>query len=281
MLRRAHTTARQKVKTMTESGTSLDSDREFYEKYYRAVAASQANAEYCRRLFGKDMQQHGFAEVSHVDHLIRVTGISPTSRVLDLGCGSGMISEYVSDFTGAHVTGIDYVPFAIQEAHQRTATKSDRLQFEVMDIARLDFPPETFDVVVAIDTLYFRPLTESLPRLVKVLKPGGRMGIFFNQSWQPWMPIEKFDRSSVHPDRTDLAAELRILHLSYTFWDYTAADLDHARRKEQIAEDLRPQYEKEGTLFLYESHSGEAKGIQQAIAAGAHARFLYLVQLPA
>ncbi len=43
------------------------------------------------------MEQHGFAETAQVDHLIQVTGIRPTDRVLDLGCGSGMISEYISD----------------------------------------------------------------------------------------------------------------------------------------------------------------------------------------
>ncbi len=262
---------------MTDSSPSLGPDRDFYEKFYRAVATSKANAKYCQRLFGQNMEQDGFAEVSHLDHLIVVTAMGAADRVLDLGCGSGMICEYLSDRTGAHVSGIDYVPFAIQEAKARTAAKSDRLQFEVMEIAKLDFPAGSFDVVVSIDTLYFAPLNESLPRIVKILKPGGRLAAFFNQSWQPWTPIEKFDKSATHPDRTDLAVELRKLGLNYTYWDYTAADLDHARRKEQIAEELRPRYEEEGTLFLYESHAGTAKGIQQAIAAGAHARYLYLV----
>ncbi len=262
---------------MTESAASFGPDRDFYEKFYRAVATSQANAEYSLRLFGQNFEQDGFAEVSHLDHLIAVAGIGPPDRVLDLGCGSGMISEYLSDRTGAAVTGIDYVPFAIQEAKARTAAKSGRLQYEVMEIARLDFPAGSFDVVVSIDTLYFAPLSESVPRILKVLKPGGRLAAFFNQSWQPWTPIEKFDKSATHPDRTELAVELHGLGLSYTYWDYTAKDLDHARRKEQIAEDLRSKYEEEGTLFLYESHAGTAKGIQQAIAAGAHARYLYLV----
>ncbi len=266
---------------MNDSSPSLGPDRDFYEKYYRAVATSRANAEYCQRLFGQNMEQDGFAEVSHLDHLIEVAEIGLTDRVLDLGCGSGMISEYLSDRTGARVTGIDYVPFAIQEAQARTAAKSDRLQFEVMEIAKLDFPAASFDVVVSIDTLYFAPLSESVPRILKALKPGGRLGAFFNQSWQPWTPIEKFDKSTVHPDRTELAVELQKLGLSYIYWDYTAKDLDHEQRKEHIAEELRPKYEEEGTLFLYESHAGTAKGIQQAIAAGAHARYLYLVQISA
>ncbi len=196
---------------MTDSSLSSNPEREFYEQYYRAVAKSQANAEFCQRLFGRNLEQHGFAETAHVDHLIQVTGIRPTDRVLDLGCGSGMISEYISDQTGAAVTGIDYVPFAILEARERTTAKAGRLRFEVMDIARLDFLPGSFDVVVAIDTLYFCPLIESVPRMVKALAQDGRMGIFYSYTWEPGKPLETFDKSKVHPDRNDLAVELRRL----------------------------------------------------------------------
>ncbi len=31
-------------------------------------------------------------------------------RVLDLGCGNGMIAEYISDRAAAHVMGLDYIP---------------------------------------------------------------------------------------------------------------------------------------------------------------------------
>ncbi len=104
------------------------------------------------------------------------------------------------------------------------------------------------------------------------------MGIFYSYTWEPWKPLESFDKSKLPPDRNDLAVELHRLGLRYTYWDYTSADFDHARRKQQIAEELRPWFEEEGTQFLFENHIGEAKGIQQAFAADAHARFLYLVQ---
>ena len=54
------------------------------------------------------------------DHLIQASGMGPSSRVLDLGCGNGMIAEYLSDQSGAHVTGIDFIPKAIQDARART-----------------------------------------------------------------------------------------------------------------------------------------------------------------
>ena len=257
---------------------STDEIRHFYEKYYAAVASSKANTCYCERLFGKDMGQHGFAEVSHLDHLIEVARINDSCHVLDLGCGNGKISEYISDHTGARVTGIDYIPFAIEQALERTQPKRGRLQFQVMDIGHLEFPTNSFDVLVSIDTLYFTSLENTLPGMANILKPGGRMAFFYSYSWEPWTPIENFDKTATHPDRTDLAVLLKKLSLPYRHWDYTEKDLDHARRKEKISEELKAQFDAEGNLMLYDSHIGEAQGIQKAYAAGAHARYLYLVE---
>ena len=52
-----------------------------------------------------------------------------------------MIAEYLSDQSGAHVTGIDFISKAIQDALARTQSKRDRLDFRVMDMSYLDFRP--------------------------------------------------------------------------------------------------------------------------------------------
>ena len=131
---------------------------DFYTRFYAAVAASAANAEYCARVYGRNLCQHGFADLPHLDHLIQISGIGADHRVLDLGCGNGMIAEYIADQTGAHVTGIDMIAQAIEDAEARTQDKRDLLEFLVMDMASLDFPPASFDVVISIDTLYFLSL---------------------------------------------------------------------------------------------------------------------------
>ena len=99
---------------------------DFYTRFYQAVASSAANAEYCERVYGRNLCQHGFAELAHLDHLIQVSEISAGTRVLDLGCGNGMIAAYIADQTGAHVTGIDFIERAILDAQARTEAKRDR-----------------------------------------------------------------------------------------------------------------------------------------------------------
>ena len=251
---------------------------DFYTRFYQAVASSAANAEYCARVYGRNLCQHGFADLDHLDHLIRVSEISAGTRVLDLGCGNGMISEYIADQTGAHVTGIDFIERAIHDAQVRTAGKRERLVFRVMDMSRLDFPPASFDVVIAIDTLYFTDIGETLRPIIPMLRPGGRFVAFFDQSCGPDKPLEIYPRELILPDGTELAQALQRLGLPYQTWDYTEPMLAHLRRRRPVLEDLKARFEIEGNRFLYDSHLGEANGIERAYVSGAGRRYLYLAR---
>ena len=84
--------------------------KDFYDAYYAAVEHSQAHHAFCERVFGKDLCQHGFANLKQLELLMQVTRLGSAHRALDLGCGNGMIAEYLSDCTGAHITGLDYIP---------------------------------------------------------------------------------------------------------------------------------------------------------------------------
>ena len=249
---------------------------DFYTRFYQAVASSAANAEYCERVYGRNLCQHGFADLPHLDHLIQVSGIAAGSRVLDLGCGNGMIAEYIADQTGAHVTGIDFIERAILDAQARTEARRDRLAFRVMDMSRLDFPPASFDVVISIDTLYFGDIYETLRPIIPLLRPGGRLAAFFDQSCGPDKPLESYPRELILSDGTELAQALQRLGLPYQSWDYTEQMLAHLRRRRPVLQELQAQFEAEGNRFLYDSHLGEANGIERAYVNGAGRRYLYL-----
>lgn len=254
--------------------------REFYEQYYAALANSAVYAEFCQRVYGRDMGQHGFSDVAQIDALIAAAGLRPGQRALDLGCGDGRIAEYISDTTGAHVTGLDYVPVAIEHAQARTAAKADRLAFVVGDINALALPDAAFDVILSIDTLYFSTdLTRTMGELARAVKPGGCTAIFYGYGREPWVPLEQFDALTVRPDCTPLADALRANGLAYTVQDFTSEELRLADLRRDVLEDLRPRFEAEGTLFLYESRIGDAHGIAAAIREGLHRRHLYRVMV--
>jgi cyclopropane fatty-acyl-phospholipid synthase-like methyltransferase len=251
---------------------------DFYTRFYDALPGSQAYSEFCRRLYGADMGQHGFADMAQVEALLYAIQLRPGETALELGCGDGRLAEHVADRTGAQVTGLDLLPNAIEAALLRTKAKRERLDFVAGDIARLEhiFPPSSFDALISIDSLYFTDLTDTVRQMKALLRPGGRMAIFYSHGADPWHPVETFPRETIPPDAGPLAKALRANGLRHRSWDFTAADYEHAQRKKAIVEALRPRYETEVDRFLCECRMDEAEGVMVAYEAGCQARHLFL-----
>jgi SAM-dependent methyltransferase len=251
---------------------------EFYTRFYQAVETSSANAAFCEAVYGRNLCQHGFADMAHLDEIILRTGMSPATQVLDLGCGNGMIAEYFSDSTGAHVTGIDNIPCAIERALSRTRAGHGRLDFAVMDMGSLTFPPASFDVIISIDTLYFTDLRSTLTGLLTLLKPGGTLAVIYDCSAMPHDDLQSYDRRTNLPQYNPLGLLLDDLGLRWQSRELNAEVLAHVRRRLAILPSLEQQYITEGNQFLYESHLAEARGMERAYSNHAGGRHLYLIQ---
>ncbi len=252
---------------------------DFYIRYYDAAEHSRAHATFCEYAYGRNLCQHGFATMEQLAELIRVAGLTPKSRALDLGCGNGMITEYLADVTGAHFTGLDDVASAIAAAAKRTQVKCHHLDFVVGDLTRPNLPPDSFDFLLSIDTIYFSDdYADTLRQWRALLRRNGHMAIFFSHGVDPEHPKETFRRETLPPDRTPLADVLRQLGLVFQTCDLTQQDYALAQRKKEILTQLKPEFEAEGNLFLYENRIGEALGVADAVESGMHARYLYDVK---
>jgi SAM-dependent methyltransferase len=254
--------------------------KDFYTAFHAAVEHSRAYATFCERAFGLDLSQHGFADREQLDLLVQVTQLGPAHRALDLGCGNGRIAEYLSDRTGAHFTGLDYIPEAICQAQRRTAAKAERLAFVVGNLNQPDLPSGPFDLVLSIDSLYFsEDYAATLRAWRAALRPGGQMAIFYSYGREPWVPLDEFPKEALPPDKTPLAVALRANGLAFRTWDLTRQDYAGAVRRQAILAELKPRFEAEGTLFIHDNRAGDAGGVGQALEAGLHRRHLYHVQL--
>jgi SAM-dependent methyltransferase len=229
----------------------------WYREYYTITSRSQAYAHFCEALYGRDLCQTNFSDMAQLDLLIQVSNLKPGDRVLDLGCGKGQFAEYLSDVSGARVWGIDYVPEAIQQALERTNAKRNRLDFQVGNFDHLNYPPGSFDRLVSIDTIYMpNNLPATLGVMRDLLAPGGKMFIFYLTLL--FDPAQR--RELLHPDQNDLARALRLIGLPYRTWDLSEPTFHLMRRKHQLAKSMRPEFEAEGTLFLYDHLIAESDG---------------------
>ena len=94
-------------------------------------------------------------------------------ETLELGCGIGVVSAFLSDTYGMNVTGTDYDPAQIELAKQRCA-ETHRLRFQTADAANLTFEDGTFDLVVSQNVFHHIPnWPEAAREVARVLRPGG------------------------------------------------------------------------------------------------------------
>ncbi|MGB7433969.1 MAG: methyltransferase domain-containing protein [Candidatus Acidiferrum sp.] len=101
--------------------------------------------------------------------LLELLDAKPGERILDLGCGTGHLTEQIAA-TGATVVGIDSAPGMIQQARE----KHPALQFQVMDARQIAFP-DAFDAVFSNAVLHWITEPEKVVLgIQKVLRPGGR-----------------------------------------------------------------------------------------------------------
>lgn len=113
--------------------------------------------------------------LNFIDDLVGLQG----KRVLDVGCGGGILSESM-DEKGANVIGIDLGDKALKVAklHQlESGSKVDYRLISVEDLAKEQ--PASFDVVTCMEMLEHVPDPESIVRAcAQLVKPGG--SVFFS-----------------------------------------------------------------------------------------------------
>jgi ubiquinone biosynthesis O-methyltransferase len=113
------------------------------------------------------------------------------SRVLDVGCGDGMLGVALAR-RGAHVTGIDTDTRMLETARRRVESESVDLDLVQGRAEALPFADATFDRVVAVTVLCFvRDVSRATGEMARVLKPGGRLVIGELGRWSLWAALRR------------------------------------------------------------------------------------------
>jgi cyclopropane fatty-acyl-phospholipid synthase-like methyltransferase/acyl carrier protein len=231
-----------------------------FERYYATAMGSDAHAEFCRQIYGRNLGQHGMADFSQIDRLLAMLGPKEGDTVLDLGCGYGLISQYIAEKTGANVVGVDLSASAIAYA-DKLAESDSRLCFHHMDVRDLSFPSDTFTHIISIDTIYYAPSLKSLlRRFQEVGTDAVRLGIVRT------FPMRTFTADTWSPDLTELATLLNEMFGGYESVDLSREENEHWRNKVTALESLRERFLEEGNEELFQFRYSEAEyeaGIEQ------------------
>jgi SAM-dependent methyltransferase len=123
------------------------------------------------------------------EEAIRRLGIGHGTRVLEVGCGSGVFLRAASE-RGAHVSGLDAAPQLIELARARVPEADVR----VGDLQFLPYEDDAFDVVAGFNSFFFAAdMVAALREAGRVAKPGGRVLI------QVWGRHERCSLDAIKP----------------------------------------------------------------------------------
>jgi len=120
----------------------------------------------------------GERQFNHGRLLIQALRISTGQRVLDVGCGTGLLAAHVAELVGpsGKVDAIDPLPLRVALAKKRAPSHLEATVGVAEDLSV--FPPATFDVVYLNSVYHWLPeKLGPLREALRVLKPGGRIGI--------------------------------------------------------------------------------------------------------
>lgn len=114
--------------------------------------------------------------------LVRRAGVQPGQRVLDVACGTGVVSVTAACL-GARVTGLDLTPELLERALENARIAGVEIEFHEGDVEKLPFENAAFDVVLSQFGHIFAPRPETaIGEMLRVLKSGGTIAF---SSWPP------------------------------------------------------------------------------------------------
>ena len=114
--------------------------------------------------------------------LVKRAGIRSGHRVLDVACGTGVVSVTAARL-GARVTGLDLTPELLERARENARIAGVEIDWHEGDVEKLPFGDAAFDFVLSEFGHIFAPRPEvAIGEMLRVLKPGGTIAF---STWPP------------------------------------------------------------------------------------------------
>lgn len=105
--------------------------------------------------------------------LLKGEKITSSSKVIDVGCGTGKSAAYLVSTYGCEVTAIEPHPVMLQKASQRFVKEKVQVHLVQGSSERIPVPSNSFDFLLAESVTVFTNILASLKEYARVLRPGG------------------------------------------------------------------------------------------------------------
>jgi ubiquinone/menaquinone biosynthesis C-methylase UbiE len=112
--------------------------------------------------------------------LIETAAPEPGEYVVDLACGTGVVTRLAAERVGADgkVVGVDLTPGMLEVARATPVTAGAKIEWREADAAALPLSDESYDLVLCqLGLMFFPDRSAAVQEMRRVLSPGGRVAI--------------------------------------------------------------------------------------------------------
>lgn len=109
--------------------------------------------------------------------VVKLSNVTSNQKVLDIGCGTGLLSLKFLEKADCYITGVDNSPemLSIFQKKINELGLSDSIILKLEDAKTLDFELDFFDIIASTVTLHhLKDKYPSIKQIYRILKPKGR-----------------------------------------------------------------------------------------------------------
>lgn len=148
--------------------------------------------------------------------LLETAELRPGERVLDVACGTGVVTRHAAEQVGptGTVTGIDVAPDMIDVARATPSPATPTIEWHVGDAMSLPFPDGTYDVVLCqMGLMFMEDRAAAITEMRRVLASGGRVVVGTPGEIQPpFVALEQAIVEHINPDLGGFVRAVFSLH---------------------------------------------------------------------
>ena len=139
-------------------------EEEFHDRKARRTRPRSAHVDF-----------YSVVNEEHFQKLLDAAGSLSGKRVLDFGCGLGQTSRFYAEHGATRVDGFDISGESIRIAKKNALRDNldDRVIFRQLAAEDIDYPDNSFDIVIGKAILHHTDIEKTARQLRRVLAPGG------------------------------------------------------------------------------------------------------------
>jgi len=155
-----------------------------------------------RNEFSEEM--NGYKDIPVNSYLSTLPLINRDGKIIDLGCGNGMLLRFLMEFSGHSLIphGIDIKKEAIDVLISRIIPEYNG-NFSVCDVNEYDFPGGPYDLIIGNPAYTGTKGLEFTNRCIDNLNPGGKLILRMHNDI-----IRRYDEGKIKPHYRDLNLDI-------------------------------------------------------------------------